>query len=172
MTLCNLFVFQKWKMDDSPWKRFARWFSPQHLSHEKDLLVFSVEFCETLWTSFFPEFGPKQILARLPPFCVNEKIWCKRESEPSGDVEGLSQFASIWFMALFKLTLCYTVSAISLNCMCETFPNDLAWNDCETKSGELILCYLIITQKLTLRYDIVSIAISDVMDWCISNLQI
>ena len=82
---------------------------PQHLSHEKDLLVFSVEFCESLWTSFFPEFGPKQILARLPPFCVNEKIWCKRESEPPGDVEGLSQFASIWFTALFKLTLCYAV---------------------------------------------------------------
>ena len=97
---------------------------PQHLSHEKDLLVFSVEFCESLWTSFFPEFEPKQILARLPPFCVNEKIWCKRESEPPGDLEGLSQFASIWFTALFKLTLCYAVSAISLNCMCETFPND------------------------------------------------
>ena len=146
---------------------------PQHLSHEKDLLVFSVEFCESLWTSFFPEFGPKQILARLPPFCVNEKIWCKRESEPPGDVEGLSQFASIWFTALFKLTLCYAV-----------FNLPFCWTVCVkrfqmiferemivTKRGELILWHLIITQNITLRYDIVSIGISDVMDWCVSNLQ-
>ena len=108
MTVCNLCVFQKWKMENSPWKRFARWFS-HNICHGKDLLVFSVEFCESLWTSFFPEFEPKQILACPPPFYVNEKIWCKRESEPPGDVEGLSQFASIRFTALFKLTLCYAL---------------------------------------------------------------
>ena len=125
---------------------------PQHLSHKKDLLVFSVESRDSLWTSFSPAFRPKPILARLPPFCwtrrfdVKEKVslletWKGCRNLRPYDLRLFSNSPCAMLFLPFRWTVCVKrfQMILSVKWLCD-------------KSGDLILWYLIITQNITLRY--------------------